>query len=178
MDALLLIDLQEDFLAPEPLARRREDLVAAVRRWTEAAADQRAHVIEICTRVPDDPAAWALNMRDDGTPVALQDDPGSRRLDELADLQVTATIDKRRDDAFVGTELEHLLRSKHVEQLVIAGVSTEACVALTAAGAYARDFRVSLAGGAIASADDDAHRAALTWLKEQYRQDVVEPDQA
>ncbi len=175
VDALLLIDLQEDFFSPPELARRRPGLVSAVWQWAEIAETAGADVIEVRTEVPDDPATWALNMREDRQPVALKGTPGSRRLDELTGLRVTETVTKRRDDAFVGTDLAHLLRSRGVEQIVIAGVSTEACIALTAAGAYARDLRVRIAGGAVASADQGAHEAALRWLEQQYRQSVSDP---
>jgi len=173
MDALLLIDLQEDFFTPPSLARQRSAVVDAVRCWVDVAVEADAMVLEVRTEVPDDPAAWALNMRDDGHPVALHGRPGTRRLDELTDLHVDTTIVKRRDDAFVGTDLAHVLRSAGVENVTIAGVSTEACVALTAAGAYARDFRVSLAGDAVASASSSAHEQALAWLASQYRQPVI-----
>ena len=86
-------------------------------------------------------------------------------------------VHKTRDSAFVGTDLEGTLRSLGVDRLVLGGVSTEACVAMTAADAYARDFRVVIAGDVVASAQEEAHRAALDWLESQYRQPTCSNDQ-
>lgn len=172
--ALLLIDLQEDFLGAPGLRDQRPALLRAVRQWVDLAAAAGALVVEVRTELPDDPAAWALNMREDGQPVALAGTPGASRVSELADLDMT-TVLKRRDDGFLGTGLAELLRGHGIDHLVIAGVSTQACVAMTAASAYAHDLSVVLAGGAVASDDTHAHTEALRWLSDEYRQVVADP---
>ena len=176
MRALLLIDLQEDFLTPPELREQRSDLVRAVQRWTDWAREHDVPIIEVRTVLPDDKTTWALNMRDDDQPVVLEGTPGAETLTEL-DLRPDLEIVKRRDDAFHGTDLLDRLRALDVDELVIGGVVTEACIAMTAASAYAHDFRVQIAEDAVTSADADAHRAALKWLRDQYRQDVVSPEE-
>lgn len=175
MRALLLIDLQEDFLEPPPLAEQRDELVRAVQRWIDWARDTAAPVIEIRTVLPSDRTTWALNMREDDQPVVLEGTAGAERLEEL-DVEPDLSIQKRRDDAFHGTDLLDRLHALDVDELVIAGIVTEACVAMTAATAYAHDFKVSIAEGAITSYDKTRHAAALQWLQEQYRQEVVSTD--
>lgn len=175
MRALLLIDLQEDFLEPPPLAAQRSELVRAVRRWVDWARAHGLPVIEVRTVLPEDKSTWALNMRDDDQPVVLEGTTGAETLGEL-DLSPDVAIVKRRDDAFHGTDLRERLRALGVDELIVGGVVTEACIAMTAATAYAHDLRVLIAGGAVASADEKAHAAALKWLREQYRQDVVSPE--
>ncbi|WP_370200761.1 cysteine hydrolase family protein [Aeromicrobium sp.] len=172
--ALVLIDLQEDFLSAPGLARRRAGLLAAVHWWVGQARRHGAPVVEVRTVLPEDPTTWALNMRDDDSPVALEGTDGAGPVSELADVD-TILVTKRRDDAFLGTELLEVLRAHDVDRLLLAGVAPQACVAMTAASAYAHDFRVSLAGGAVASDDDHAHQEALRWLAAEYRQDVREP---
>lgn len=175
MDALLLIDLQEDFLSTPRLAQVRPGLLRATRGWIALAQQHDVPIVEIRTVLPHDRDAWALNMRDDDSPVALEGTDGAGRVRELDDLEAQLVL-KTRDDAFLGTDLERRLRDVRAERLVIAGVSTQACVALTAAGAYARDLRVSLADGAVASEDDAAHVRTLQWLADEYRQHLVRPD--
>lgn len=172
--ALLMIDLQEDFLSSPGLSPRRAGLLAGVRWWVDQARRHDALVLDVRTVLPQDPATWALNMRDDEQPVALEGTPGSDRVHELADVDALVVV-KRRDDAFLGTGLVDVLHEHGVDRLVLAGVATQACVAMTAASAYAHDLRVSLAGGAVASADDRAHEEALRWLADEYRQEVAEP---
>lgn len=173
--ALVLIDLQEDFLSAPGLREQRAALVAGVRRWLDLARERDALVLEVRTELPEDQSTWALNMRSDQKPVALEGTPGVERIAELADVDAI-TVLKRRDDAFLGTELVSLLEDRGVRSLVVAGVSTQACVAMTAASAYAHDLRVSLAGGAVASEDPRKHEEALRWLADEYRQPLADPD--
>lgn len=175
MRALVVIDLQEDFLEPPGLREKRSDLVRSVQRWSDWAREHDVPIIEVRTVLPEDKSMWALNMRDDDQPVVLEGTPGAETLTEL-DLRPDVEIVKRRDDAFLGTDLLDRLRGLDVDEVVIAGVVTEACIAMTAATAYGHDFRVQIADGAVTSADEDAHAAALTWLREQYRQEVVSPE--
>lgn len=172
--ALVLIDLQEDFLDAPGMRERRPALLRAVRHWADLAEAVGALVVEVRTELPEDPRAWALNMREDGQPVALAGTRGASRASELADLEMT-TVLKRRDDAFLGTELAALLRGRGIDHLVVAGVSTQACVAMTAASAYAHDLSVVLAGEAVASDDAHAHAEAIRWLADEYRQPVADP---
>ncbi|MCD9154833.1 cysteine hydrolase family protein [Aeromicrobium duanguangcaii] len=176
MRALIVIDLQEDFLNPPPLREQRSAIVRSVQEWTDWARRSDVPIVEVRTVLPQDKSTWALNMREDDQPVVLERTQGAELLAEL-DLRPDVTILKRRDDAFHGTDLLERLHELDVDELVIAGVVTEACIAMTAASAYANDFLVWIAEGAVTSADEKAHRAALLWLKEQYRQEVVSPEE-
>lgn len=172
--ALLLIDLQEDFLGAPGLREQRDDLLTAVRGWIDWASATGSPVVEIRTVLPLDEETWALNMRDDMQPVVLEGTPGSWRVHEL-EVEPDVEIQKRRDDAFHRTDLAQQLSDLGVGQVVLAGVSTEACIAMTAASAYAHDLRVVVARDAVASADRTAHDAALVWLEEQYRAPALTP---
>lgn len=166
--ALLLIDLQEDFLGAPGIREQRDDLVEAVRGWVDWAKTSGSAVVEVRTVLPLDDEAWALNMRDDRQPVVLDGTPGTFRAHEL-DVEPDVELTKTRDDAFHGTDLAQVLADLEVGQVVLAGVSTEACIAVTGASAYAHDLRVVVARDAVTSGDRKAHDAALLWLKEQYR---------
>ncbi len=50
-------------------------------------------------------------------------------------------VPKPEYDAFYGTNLEEILKSRRVETVHLAGVCTDICDFLTAYGAYARGFR-------------------------------------
>lgn len=160
---------------PPPLTEQREELVAAVQRWIGWAHETQSPIIEVRTVLPRDKTTWALNMREDDQPVVLEGTDGIERLREL-DLEPDLAIEKRRDDAFHGTDLLDRLHALNVDELVIGGIVTEACIAMTAATAYAHDLKVSIADGAVTSYDEKRHTAALKWLEEQYRQEVVTPD--
>ena len=57
-------------------------------------------------------------------------------------------FDKREPDMFVGTPLAEVLAERGVDEVVVCGVATEACVDTTVRSAWAKGFRVVLAAGA------------------------------
>ena len=57
-------------------------------------------------------------------------------------------IDKREPDMFVGTSLAEVLMERGVDEVVICGFASEACVDTTVRSAWAKGFRVVLAAGA------------------------------
>ncbi|RLV56264.1 cysteine hydrolase [Aeromicrobium phragmitis] len=173
--ALLLIDLQEQFFDPPGLQKVRGDLVTAVQRLLTAARQAGAPMINVRTVHRRDRSTWALNMLEDDQPMVLEGSPGAAPLVEL-DLAGAHEVLKTRDDAFFATELDALLERLGTRELVLTGVETEACIALTASSAYARDLRVHLATDAIASADEEQHRRTLELLHAQYRQPLVAAD--
>jgi isochorismate hydrolase len=70
-------------------------------------------------------------------------------------------VDKNRYDAFHGTELDSILRSWNVHQLIITGVLTNCCCETTARAAFVRDYRVFFLSDATATANEDLHVASL-----------------
>jgi nicotinamidase-related amidase len=68
---------------------------------------------------------------------------------------------KRRISPFFGTELDLVLRTRGVDSLLLAGVSTDLVVLATARDGHDRDYRVTVLADATASADRTLHEAAL-----------------
>jgi nicotinamidase-related amidase len=169
--ALLVIDLQNDYFNDEELARCRADLLDRSNGLVRAAREAGALVVEVQTVHARDKSTWALNMLEDDQGMAIEGSDGARRLDGL--LAPDLCIVKTRDSAFHDTPLEDRLRERGVDRLVLAGVSTESCIAATATDAYARDLRVVLVEDATASVEWRLHDETLARLQRQYRQDVV-----
>jgi nicotinamidase-related amidase len=172
--ALLLIDLQNDYFRDDELARCRDDLLKQVNELAERARAAGAPVVEIRTVHAPDRSTWTLNMLEDDRGLALAGTPGAARVDGLA--EPDHVVVKTRDSAFFGTDLDLWLADRDVERLVLAGVSTESCIAATATDAYARDLHVELVEDATASIDSQLHDQTLGRLHEQYRQEVVSAD--
>ena len=72
---------------------------------------------------------------------------------------------KERYSAFEGTALAEALRLIGVEQVVLFGVMTNACVETTARHAFMKDFRVVVVRDACCSSRPHLHRAALANLE-------------
>jgi ureidoacrylate peracid hydrolase len=70
-------------------------------------------------------------------------------------------ITKHRYSAFKDTELDALLRSQQVRNLLIAGTTTNVCVESTARDAFMLDYHVVLLADASATYDAASHEATL-----------------
>jgi nicotinamidase-related amidase len=169
--ALLIIDMQNDFFVDDELERCREDLTKACNELIGRAREAGVPVIELQTVHKHDKSTWALNMLEDDQGMSLEGGEGVQRVTGL--LAGDVVIAKTRDSAFHGTELESRLKDAGVERLVLCGVSTESCIAATATDAYARDLRVTLVEDGTASIEWAQHDETLARLKQQYRQDVL-----
>lgn len=99
--------------------------------------------------------------------------PGAEICDELRPEPGDISITKRRHSAFVGTDLDIVLRCSGINTLALAGLATSSCVLSTARDAIALDYRtIVLADGCGAGpmpdsgwglwSSDDIHRVGLT----------------
>jgi isochorismate hydrolase len=70
-------------------------------------------------------------------------------------------LPKKRYSAFYETDLENLLRSKGIQDLIISGVMTNLCCETTARDAFMRDYRVFFLIDGTATGKDDHHLATL-----------------
>ncbi|MFC9835544.1 cysteine hydrolase family protein [Rhodococcus sp. NPDC127530] len=75
----------------------------------------------------------------------------------VGDIVVTTV----RVSAFSGTDLEHILKSQNIDELVLTGISTGGVVLGTLVGALDRDFRVTVLSDACADANPSTHQALL-----------------
>jgi nicotinamidase-related amidase len=105
-----------------------------------------------------------LIMKDSGIRVTIKGTPGCRILPEIERKATDHELVKARYSAFFGTPLKPLLESLNCSHVVLGGVNTHACVRATAVDAYQLDYRVILAGDAMASYDEEYHRESMRYL--------------
>jgi isochorismate hydrolase len=70
-------------------------------------------------------------------------------------------LPKKRYSAFYKTDLEKILQSKGIQDLIISGVMTNLCCETTARDAFMRDYRVFFLIDGTATGKDDHHLATL-----------------
>jgi nicotinamidase-related amidase len=68
---------------------------------------------------------------------------------------------KKRVSAFSGSDLEVLLRSLGVGNLVLSGIATSGVVLSTLREAADRDYELTVLSDACADADDEVHRVLI-----------------
>jgi nicotinamidase-related amidase len=78
------------------------------------------------------------------------------------DVRITG---KRRYDAFLGTDLDQVLRLRGVENLLVTGVCTDICVISTVHHARNLDYRCFVLSDAVAGTTRQRHEAALSCLE-------------
>ncbi len=169
--ALLLVDMQEGFFQVEELARQRAGLVSACNRLCAAARGAGWPIIEVRTVHKNDKSTWTLKMLEDNQGYLFEGTWKARTLGEL-ELEGSIELVKRRDSAFWNTQLQGLLSQLGVSSVILAGVSSETCIAATATDAFSANLPVFLARDALASADLHFEEVTLKFLEDHYRQRI------
>ncbi len=88
-------------------------------------------------------------------------------IDEVKPLPGEAQIVKYRSDGFIGTGLDLILRSNHVESAIFTGVVTGGCVASTVRSAGNHYF-VVVAEDCCWDSDTERHDATIRQFKKRY----------
>jgi biuret amidohydrolase len=164
--AVLVIDMQRDFLDQgAPIATPGGlDLIPRINRLTGRARLLGMPVIFTQEMHRADTSDFGIELEFE-PPHCLEGTPGM----ELAEaLDVTPgdyrILNKRRYDAFLGTDLETLLRSRRVDNLLVTGVCTDICVASTVQHARNLDVRCYVVRDCVAGTSVERHEAALLCL--------------
>lgn len=179
--ALLVIDMQRDFLDPRGyLAGMGYDLagvraaIGPAKRLLDAARRSGLTIIhtrqgyrpDLAELPPHKRARVAAGTSAIGKAGPLgrfliRGEPGFEIIPELAPAPDEFTVDKTANSAFWGTDLAAILAAHRIDSLIFAGVTTDVCVHCTLREANDRGFECLLASDACGSGDVEAHRAAL-----------------
>jgi len=171
--ALLLLDLQRDFLDPGGIyarhglpVERLRDIIPAL--TLVARASRAAHIPIFASKftVYTSPSGAPLGLDHiiKARPFLMQEgfrlgDPGRELIPELP--RPDYELDKPRFSAFHGTPLEVLLRSLDIDTVVLTGIVTHGGVEATARDALIRDLEVVILEDCVAAFDEDLHLASL-----------------
>lgn len=175
--ALMIVDLQNDFLAPDGAYARggaiSAEALALVPRVAELAQVMRGRgALITASRFTLWPDASGEPMISDHLrtlrPFLRRGDfqpgsPGQALIPAIAD-QVHVCVDKIAYSAFFGTQLDWLLRKTRIETLVVCGITTNGGVATTARDAHVRDLNVIVLADGCAAPTPARHEAALADL--------------
>ena len=174
--ALLLIDLQEAFFEHPVMAEARGRVLAAVRRLADGARRHGVPIFLITTEHSRDRSTWTLSMLDDDQGYLFHGDAGTATVAELDTTGMTR-LEKTRDSAWFGTDLPLRLWNLRVGRVVIAGVSTHACIAETARDAYAHTVRATVVTDAVADEREDHMETVLSLLVGDRQASLAEVDE-
>lgn len=163
--ALLLVDMQHDFLDRPGLEPDAGTLVSQAARLLGWFRAKRWPVVHVNTRADADGSNWMPHWRRAGHAPCLEGSAGAKAPDDVAPADGEAIVEKVYYDGFENPDLLASLRREQVDTVVVAGVHTHACVRSTACSAYARGFEVLIPSDAVGSYDPGHAALTLEWLE-------------
>ena len=184
--ALVVIDMQRDFLEPGGFGETLGNDVSLLRAAIEPcqmllAAARKQGMLVVHTReghrpdLSDAPRAKvergapSLRIGDSGPMgrILVRGETGHAIIDALAPIHGEPVIDKPGKGAFYATDLIEILRNRHIDALIVCGVTTEVCVHTTVREANDRGYRCLVPGDCCASYFPEFHAAGLAMIKAQ-----------
>jgi len=186
LTALVIIDMQRDFLEPGGFGAALGNDVSLL----QSAIAPTARVLNACRAAgilvvhtreghrPDladlAPAKkargnLATGIGDTGPMgrILVRGEPGHDIIPELAPAPGEPVVDKPGKGAFYATDLEAMLRGRGVRQLLVCGVTTEVCVNTTVREANDRGFDCLVLEDCTGSYFPEFHAAGIAMIKAQ-----------
>ena len=163
--ALIVVDMQVDFVEPGApvMADGGLAIVAGINRLISVARRSGTPVIFTHEIHRADGSDYGIELEYDPRHCE-EGTEGAGLLPALDVAEGDLHVYKRRYDAFFGTDLDLLLRSLTVKNLVFCGVDTDICVLGSVVSARNHDYRVAVVEDCCAGSSMEAHRAALVCM--------------
>ena len=177
--ALVVVDLQNDFVHPGGDAAHRGDVqrcfsvLGPNQKLLEWA--RQASILVVYTQFVQRAdgalasAAWlARNLEQFGGKeprFCMEGTWGWQIADAVAPAPTDVVIQKNRGSSFQGTNLDLILRNQNIKTLVVTGVATASCVESTVRDALQKDYFVVVPRDCVADLNPTWHEEALKALE-------------
>lgn len=179
--ALIVIDVQNDFVSPEGALgqagldmRLLEPALAEIEMLIAGARGAQIPIVfaRVVTRPETDSEALRLKTARSGLSldeiaICRAGTPGVdyyRVQPHAGDIEIEKTL----YSCFVNTSLDETLRERGIDTLVVCGFTTECCVDSTIRDAFHRNYNVFLAADACAAYSPALHASTLQIMAESF----------
>jgi nicotinamidase-related amidase len=180
--ALIVIDMQRDFLEPGGFGESLGNDVSQLRRTIEPLADfmaswrakglpvihtREGHLPDLSDCPPAKLSRGAIGQPGAFGRILIRGEYGHDIIDELQPIDGEAVVDKPGKGAFYATELSELLEKDGIKSLLVAGVTTEVCVHTTVREANDRGYECLVLADCVGSYFPEFQRVGLEMIAAQ-----------
>jgi ureidoacrylate peracid hydrolase len=176
--ALIVVDVQNDFVSPEGSAAKRGDDVGAAM----AVIPNLKHLIEEGRRVgltiiyiktthsewTDTPSWIYRTSQKSGLNTCREGTWGAEFYEGISPLPSERIVIKHRYSAFINTDLNTVLKARGIQSVLVCGVATNVCVETTARDGYMYDYYVTLIDDCSAAYEAKLHLGTLENVRRHF----------
>jgi ureidoacrylate peracid hydrolase len=176
--ALIVVDVQNDFVSPEGSAAKRGDNVGAamamipnLTRLIDQARKVGLTIVYIRTTHSDwtDTPSWIYRTsQKSGLNTCREGTWGAEFYDGIAPLPSERVVIKHRYSAFINTDLNTVLKARGIQSILVCGVATNVCVETTARDGYMYDYYVTMIDDCSAAYDAKLHMGTLENMRRHF----------
>jgi ureidoacrylate peracid hydrolase len=176
--ALLVVDVQNDFVSPQGSAGKRgEDVSAALAmmpnliRLIDAGRRVGLTIVYIKTTHSEwtDTPSWVYrSSQKSGLSSCREGSWGAEFYDGISPRSSERVVIKHRYSAFINTDLNTVLRARGIQSVLACGVATNVCVETTARDAYMYDYYVTLIDDCSAAYETKLHLGTLDNMRRHF----------
>ena len=176
--ALLVVDVQNDFVSPQGSAGKRgEDVSAALAmmpnliRVIDAGRRVGLTIIYIKTTHGEwtDTPSWIYrSSQKSGLSTCREGTWGAEFYEGISPRASERVVIKHRYSAFINTDLNTVLRARGIQSVLVCGVATNVCVETTGRDAYMYDYYVTTIDDCSAAYDAKLHMATLENMRRHF----------
>jgi len=176
--ALIVVDVQNDFVSPDgSAAKRGEDVGAAMAmvpnllRLIEEARRVGLTIVYIRTTHSEwtDTPSWIYRTSQKGGLSTCREGTwGAEFYEGISPLSSERVVIKHRYSAFINTDLNTVLKARNIQSVLVCGVATNVCVETTARDGYMYDYYVTMIEDCSAAYEAKLHLGTLENMRRHF----------
>jgi ureidoacrylate peracid hydrolase len=176
--ALIIVDVQNDFVSAEgSAAKRGEDVSAAMAmvpnllRLIDEARRVGLTIVYIRTihsEWTDTPSWIYRSSQKSGLNTCREGTWGAEFYAGISPLPSERVVIKHRYSAFINTDLNTVLKARGIQSVLVCGVATNVCVETTTRDAYMFDYYVTMIDDCSAAYEPKLHMGTLENMRRHF----------
>jgi nicotinamidase/pyrazinamidase len=163
--AIIVVDMLKDNLkesSRNPYFQEGKTIIPNLQRLLEESRKKGFPIIFACDSFLKDDFIFKGKMKVH----SIWGTKGSEVVDDLKPEPMDIILPKRRFSAFFKTDLDHTLRVLDANTIIVAGMTTEVCVLMTAMEGLCHDFFVIILEDCTASQSKEMHQSCLNLYRD------------